>query len=110
MEEWEADGMASLESGCTTWCTAYLWIIPAKVEGKWRMPEGTLSFSQQFQKISGTLASGGKNTPIAGKLEGDAIRFDADGAEYSGQLSGDAISGTVKSGGGSTSWRATREQ
>ena len=110
MEEWQDDATVSLESGCSSWCTAHLWIIPAKVEGKWRLPEGELAFSQQFQKISGTLASGGKNTPILGKLTGDQISFDAGGAEYSGQVNGDTISGTVKTGTGNGSWQATREK
>jgi len=110
MEDWVSDDTVSLEGNCSTWCTAYLWIIPAKVEGKWRMPQGELTLVQQFQKISGTLESGGKNTPILGKLTGDQINFDASGAEYNGQINSDTISGTVKSGAGNSSWQATREK
>src|SRR3984893_1900439 len=32
MEEWQADQTTDAEKGCTSWCTAYLWIVPAKVE------------------------------------------------------------------------------
>jgi hypothetical protein len=110
MEEWEADNTITLESGCSTWCTAFLWIIPAKVEGKWRLGEGELTITQQFQKISGSLAANGKNTSITGKLTGDQINFGADGAEYSGRVNGDAISGVVKSGAGNSNWQATREK
>lgn len=110
MDDWEADGTVSLESGCATWCTAFLWIIPAKVEGKWRLPDGELTLNQQFQKITGTLASGGKSTPIIGKLTGTQISFDAGGSEYNGQLNGDSISGAVKSPAGNGSWQATRER
>jgi hypothetical protein len=54
MADWEADGTVTLESGCTSWCMAYLWIVPAKVEDTWRLPEGEFSISQTFQKISGS--------------------------------------------------------
>jgi precorrin-6B methylase 2 len=110
MEDWEADDPITLDSDCCTWCTAYLWIVPAKVDGKWRLPQGELTFSQQFQKISGTLESNGKNTAISGKLTGDQISFDAAGTEYEGQLNGDIISGTVKSSAGKSKWQATREK
>ncbi len=37
MEDWEPDETATVGEGCTTWCTALLWIVPAKVGGKWRL-------------------------------------------------------------------------
>ena len=109
MEEWEADNTITLESGCSTWCTAFLWIIPAKVEGKWQVGDGQLTITQQFQKISGSLAANGKNTPITGKLNGDQISFKADGAEYSGGVNGNTISGTVNSGANNANWQATKQ-
>jgi precorrin-6B methylase 2 len=33
MEAWQADATTTVEGDCTTWCTAYLWIVPAKAEG-----------------------------------------------------------------------------
>src|SRR5215475_10516087 len=33
MDDWKADETASITEGCTSWCTALLWIVPAKVEG-----------------------------------------------------------------------------
>jgi hypothetical protein len=91
MDDWEADGTVNLESGCTSWCTAYLWIIPAKVEGKWMLPDGELNLVQKFQMIAGTMSVGGKKTSIAGKMNGNAISFRADGTEYSGNVDGDVI-------------------
>lgn len=108
MEDWQADGTATLESGCSTWCTAYLWIIPAKVEGKWRLPQGDLTLTQVYQNITGTLTSDGKNTPVIGKLTGDRISFRAGDAEYSGQVNGDSISGTINVA--DAKWSATREK
>jgi hypothetical protein len=108
MGEWEADGTVTIESGCTAWCKAYFWVVPAKAEATWRLPEGELSISQQFQKISGSLKSGKTSSPITGKLIGDQISFTAGGAVYSGQVNGDTISGTVKSGSSNSNWKATR--
>jgi precorrin-6B methylase 2 len=110
MEDWQSDGVIHLENGCNTWCTAYLWIIPAKVEGKWRMPDGEIAFNQQFQNVSGTLVKGGKNATITGKLNGDQITFNAGGVEYDGFLNGDTFTGTVISAAGNGKWQATRER
>jgi precorrin-6B methylase 2 len=110
MEEWQADQTVHMESSCQTWCTAYLWIIPAKVEGKWRLPEGELTIEQRFQRINGTITSGGKETPISGSMNGDKINFKAGESEYAGQVNGDAISGTVVGNAATAKWSATREK
>ena len=110
MEEWQADETVHMESSCRTWCTAFLWIIPAKVEGKWKLSNGEITFNQQFQMITGTLSLDGKDTPIAGKLKGEGITFSAGGIEYDGQISGDTMSGTAKSDSAETRWTATREK
>jgi len=109
MEEWEADRVVNLENGCVSWCTAYLWIIPAKVEGKWKLSNGELSLVQTFQMIHGTLSVDGKNTPIAGKLNGNALSFRADQTEYEGHVEGDVIQGNSKSSAGNTTWRAVKQ-
>src|ERR671919_480494 len=58
MEDWEADETATVTDGCTgSWCTALFWVVPAKVEGTWALPQGTLTLTQQFQKVSGTLGT-----------------------------------------------------
>jgi hypothetical protein len=108
MGEWEPDQEAHVEGECTSWCTAFLWIVPAKVQGKWKLPDGEISFTQEFQKITGTLTSGGKSTAITGKLNGTQIEFKTEKAEYKGQIVGDSVSGTAKSGSVSSDWKATR--
>ena len=108
MEEWTPDDKASVPDSNAYNRTAYLWIVPAKVEGAWQLPQGELALKQSFQMVTGTLNSGGKFTPITnGKLRGDQISFTAGNAEYTGRVSGNTIEGTVK---GSTSggWSATR--
>jgi hypothetical protein len=80
--------------------------VPAKVGGTWRFGNGELRLEQTFQKISGTLRTSNVSAPITnGKLSGDRIRFTAAGKEYTGQVSGTAMAGTIKGGG---KWNAVR--
>jgi precorrin-6B methylase 2 len=106
MEDWKADETATA-NGCDHWCTAHLWIVPAKVGGTWKLPQGELNLKQTFQMISGTLRNGNVTTPISGKLNGDQIIFTAGAAQYTGRVNGNAIEGTVK-GGSDGKWSATR--
>ena len=109
MGDWKPDQTARVEGDCTSWCTAYLWIVPAKVAGTWKLPQGELTLKQQYQSISGTLNSGGRSNIISkATLSGDLINFTAGGAVYSGRVNGNAIEGTMSGGGKSTSWTATR--
>jgi len=110
MGEWKHDRsvQATEKEGCQSYCTAYLWIVPAKVEGAWKLSDGELTLKQSFQMITGTLKAGGKETAVKGRLNGDRISFKAGDAQYSGRVSGDAIKGSVKSGGGSSEWSATK--
>jgi len=105
MGEWEADVTETVSEGCTTWCTALHWIVPAKVEGAWKMaPGGELALTQTFQKLSGTLRNGGNTSPITeGKMRGDEITFKAGGTTYTGRVSGNTIKGTSPNG-----WSATK--
>jgi precorrin-6B methylase 2 len=103
MEEWTADQTDSFESR-----TAYLWIVPAKVEGTWRLAQGELMLKQNFQVLAGTLKTGGNTLTVAnGRLRGDQISFSAGNAEYTGRVNGNTIQGTVK-GSSAGSWSATR--
>ena len=46
----ETDGVTP----CATWCVAYLYIVPARVAGTWRMPQGELTtFAEIRQKYFG---------------------------------------------------------
>ncbi len=100
MGEWEADQTDNVEGR-----TAYLWIVPAKVDGTWRIEgSGDVTLKQTFQKIEG--ASGGKAITGA-NLRGDAIAFTVDGREYSGRVSGDRMEGAIK-GAAAGKWSATR--
>jgi hypothetical protein len=107
MEAWEPDETFRVENQeCTSWCTALFWIVPAKVQGTWRMAQGELMLEQKFQMVSGTINVGGSRDAITdGKLRGDQITFKVGGNQYTGRVNGNSISGTVSSGG---NWNATR--
>jgi SAM-dependent methyltransferase len=110
MGEWQHDRsvQATESEGCQSYCTAYLWIVPAKVDGSWKLADGELTIKQNFQMITGTLKAGGKSTAIKGRLSGDQISFKAGGAEYRGSVTADGIKGTVKAGSGTTEWTARK--
>jgi hypothetical protein len=106
---WEPDATDTAEGDCGNWCTAYLWIVPAKVEGTWRVAEGELTLKQTFQNFTGTLTAGGTRTAIKdGKLNGAEFSFTAGGARYAGRVNGNTMQGQV-SGSTSGAWTATRK-
>jgi hypothetical protein len=109
MGEWEADETSQIPEANGYYRTALLWIVPAKVEGSWKSAQGELSLKQSFQKIVGTVQQGNVAAAVMnGKLRGEQINFTAGGAQYSGRVSGNTIEGTIKSGGKTSEWRATR--
>lgn len=98
MDDWQADETATITEDCTSWCTALMWIVPARVEGTWSTPKGDLALKQTFQMVTGTFAG---NPIEEGRLRGDKLTFRAAGTEYTGQVTG----GTIKGSG----WTATRK-
>jgi SAM-dependent methyltransferase len=106
---WNADVTERIEGDCTSWCTAMLYIVPAKVQGTWRMPQGELRLQQEFQMVTGTLTVDGRDVAIeGGRLKGEQITFSVNGGSFTGRVNGETIDGTVKSGSGSSGWKATR--
>jgi precorrin-6B methylase 2 len=92
MEDWDADETQSVTENCSSWCTALLWIVPAKVQGTWKTPQGNLTLTQTFQSVTGNL----NGTAItAGKLTGDQISLTVGGTTYTGRVNaaGYSISG-----------------
>lgn len=111
MGDWKPDQTARAEGDCESWCTAYLWIVPAKVEGAWKTANGELTLKQEFQFISGTLRTGDKSLAISnGKLDGERIAFSVGAAQYSGRVNGDSIEGISNAGTAKTPWNATRSK
>ena len=98
MEDWQPDQSETVPD-CSSWCTAHLWIVPAKVAGAWQMPQGTLTLTQDFQMVNGTL---GSTAISAGRLRGDAITFTVGNTVYNGRVEGNTIRGTMSGGGSFT--------
>ena len=102
MGDWAPDETASIEG-----YTAYLWIVPAKMQGSWQVsaPFGSfdLALDQTFQKLTARVARGGlslgKEEPT---LRGNALTFtvlDSAGRAHNfrGSVNADAIEGSVRS-------------
>ena len=108
IEEWPPDQTVTLDD-CASWCTAILYIVPAKVGGTWRLPQGQLTLTQNYQMLTGTLVDGGQTTVVKGKLRGDEITFTAGQREFTGRVNGSAMEGTVKGGSAApSSWKASK--
>lgn len=111
MGEWEADQEVTTEENWNSWNTAYLWIIPAKVGGKWKLGNGELDFTQEYQFLRGTLNSEGKSLSVTdGRLDGNSITFTIGNEKYSGTVGDKFMKGTVTnaSSGTKSDWIATR--
>jgi hypothetical protein len=109
MQEWIPDDTARIDEETTSWTTAYLWIIPAKVEGSWKLPNGDLTLKQEFQMITGILKTGGKSFEVRdGKIRGNEITFTAGPEIYTGTIDGNKMEGSVKSGSETKKWNAVR--
>ena len=108
--KWDDSVTAGADEGCTSYCTAYLWIVPAKVAGTWKTPQGTLKLEQQYQTVTGTLNANGRELKLSNaRLTGDRLVFTAGGVQYSGRVNGERIEGTMKTGNGSNAWSAVRQ-
>ncbi|HEY1308142.1 MAG TPA: class I SAM-dependent methyltransferase [Vicinamibacterales bacterium] len=108
IEEWPPDQTVTIDD-CASWCTAILYIVPAKVGGTWRLPQGQLTLTQTYQMLTGTLVASGQTAEVKGKLRGDEITFTAGQREFTGRVNGSAMEGTIKGGNAApSSWTATR--
>jgi SAM-dependent methyltransferase len=110
MGDWQADETAGVQGDDGSYYnTALLWIVPAKVAGRWKLAQGELMLKQEFQEVTGSLRSGGESATVSGgRLRGDAISFSVGSARYAGRVSGNTMSGTVTSDGATSPWSATR--
>lgn len=114
MGEWEPDERFANGHG-----NAYLWIVPATVDGKWtfRQQDGRdtfqVEFQQAFQKLSGAADDGRNNVEIgAATLRADQVEFafprDGRIANLQGRVDGGRIEATVTESGKATRYLGTR--
>jgi len=100
MGDWKADETANADNGCeSSWCTALLWIVPAKVAGSYKTSLGDVTLKQEFQMLSGTIRADGKASALEGRVLGETISFSAGGKRYQGKLKGKQLELQVDSSG-----------
>ena len=110
MGQWDPDDSVTVTEECTSYCTAYLWIVPAKVAGTWVWADGDLTLTQDFQMLRGIVKIGAEGVPIgSARMNGAQISFIAGGAHYDGRVNGTTIEGTVRTGATTAKWTATRK-
>lgn len=127
LDDWHPDVTTQIRKN------TFLWIVPAKVAGKWQMqlalPDRarpiaiTLQLRQKFQEIDGITTMEGRLAQIwESKLSGDHLSFvivddrdrDAEASLYfEGRVDGNSIAGSIRRGIGSSvqtaqPWRAVR--
>ena len=107
MGEWKPDQTQRATEGCRTYCDAFQWTVPARVEGIWQLGGGKqLVLAQNYQMLEGSLRDASTATEISSaKMEGNTIRFAVDHVQYSGEFDGRQLKGTTDKG---ASWSATR--
>ncbi len=105
MEDWQPDESAQVVEGCSSYCTAHKWIVPAKVAGSWKLGDKDLVLTQTFQMLQGTIGEGQNRRPISdARMNGTQIRFSVGSQRYSGEVAGNRMQGTVNG----QAWSATR--
>jgi SAM-dependent methyltransferase len=101
MGEWQPD-----ETATAAGATAYLWIVPAPVQGGWSVTfdagkTARLDLDQTFQNVGGTITLDGRTLPLLGaRLRGEDLSFQFRGegqsvTSFSGKVNGNRLSGTI---------------
>lgn len=104
--DWPPDQEVGLPA-CNSWCTALLWVVPARLQGTWKTPDATLELKQSYQTITGEMTSGTTKIPVErGHVRGSEITFAAGGSTYEGRLVDGRIEGTVTAGQSRSWWMA----
>ena len=114
-KEFELDEKVAISGVKTT--ILWLYVVPAKVQGHWgvELPPvvskraGTLELKQQLTSVHGWMRVDGEEVPLeAVSLRGERLSFRLAGrkGDFSGQVKGNAIEGTVQIGRTRAPWRA----
>ena len=105
--DWNPDQSFSSADSCEKFCSGRLWIVPAKVSGRWKLPQGELVIKQSYQSFSGALTGAGASVPITGRLRGKQIAFTAGGTQYTGEVDGAVMEGYARKSGVDSRFRGT---
>ena len=115
MEDWQPDETSSVDGR-----NAYLWIVPANVNGGWKVSANgqsyEVNFEQRYQKIEGTIRLGALSAGLREpSLSGFSIRFayvDNSGTrhQFTGRVTGARMEGSVRSEDGKEArWSAEKK-
>jgi hypothetical protein len=111
MQDWPFDEMEEINDESISWNTAYLWIVPAKVDGKWKFKDGELKLSQNYQMVTGNMNTGGKSFKLSeGKLRGNVLNFICNGVNYNCTINSSEMKGTSENEGKTSVWEAIKLQ
>jgi SAM-dependent methyltransferase len=126
MAEWRPDQTVRVK-GPAREHSVYFWVIPANVEGEWRVnvpaPTGArqylLRLQQQYQDVRGTMRVDGQDIPLThATLTGDHLHFTVITGEqvtmsFDGRVKGQAMRGSMEAQGGAMAgrydWASQRE-
>ncbi len=92
----------------------HLWIVPAAVEGRWRLAladgrRGIVELRQSFQTAAGTLTVGDRRSAVEGRVRGDRLSLSGP-VRLDGRVTGATASGLrVDADGTPVAWTARRE-
>jgi SAM-dependent methyltransferase len=114
MDDWHPDETTNIDGR-----RAYFWLVPAKVQGNWRIQSGPdgldLTLEQKYQMLEGTVKLGNVNAGLRdAHLAGDRIMFafvDQGGLrrDFTGKVNGNTMEGTMKlETGPEARWTATK--
>jgi hypothetical protein len=114
-KEFELDEKVPISGVKTT--ILWLYVVPAKVQGRWgvELPPAvsrraaTLELRQQATSVHGWMRIDGEELPLETvRLRGEQLSFRVAGrqGDFSGQVKGNAIDGTVQLGRTRLPWRA----
>ncbi len=119
MDEWLPDETAVVENR-----TAYLWIVPASVEGTWQLStwkgktgDDELILRQRFQFAEGLVRINGKTGQVRDfRINGSQVSFTIFEPtrvtplryDFAGHVSDGMMEGILKLPGGEREWQATR--
>lgn len=114
MGDWRPDELETVDG-----TTIYLWVVPAKVDGHWKVRQAgsgdsfDLALKQSYQDFAGTATLNGRTVPVReGRLRGADISFVIDtepgrSQTFRGRVNGQAIEVSNENG---PAWLATRGQ
>jgi len=110
MGDWRWDQHIDTDEG-----SAYLWIVPANVDGAWKFrPEtGNENFEVSLEQTFQTLKGFASDALVTGKLSGPNVDFaftqGGKPTHVTGTVDGDGISATVTRDGRATAYVGSRK-